>query len=78
MLRRALLRGAMEPKTADFGAHSILKSLVAVPIYLAVLPFTAVVGHHKFMATLISLCDHLGKLLAAIGLNPVKEQYVTE
>lgn len=78
MLRRALLRGAMEPKTPDFGTRSIMKSLLAVPIYLAVLPFAAIAGHHKFMTALVSLCDHLGKLLAVLGLNPVKEQYVTE
>lgn len=78
MLKRALLRGAMEPQTPDFGARSIVKSLVAVPIYLALLPFAAIAGHHKFMTTLVSLCDHLGKLLAVLGLNPVKEQYVTE
>lgn len=78
MLRRALLRGAMEPQTPGFGARSILISLAAVPIYLTVLPFVAIAGHHKFMTTLVSLCDHLGKLLAVLGLNPVKEQYVTE
>jgi hypothetical protein len=78
MLKRALLRGAMEPKIPGFGARSIMKSLVAVPVYLAVLPFAAIAGHHKFMTALISLCDHLGKLFAVVGLNPVKEQYVTE
>lgn len=78
MLKRALLRGAMEPKTPGFGARSIIKSLVAIPVYLAILPFAAIVGHHKFMTALISLCDHLGKLFAVVGLNPVKEQYVTE
>jgi hypothetical protein len=30
------------------------------------------------MTVLVSLCDHLGKLLAVLGFNPVKEQYVTE
>lgn len=78
MLKRALLRGGMEPRTPGFGARSIMKSLVAVPIYVAILPFAAVAGHYKFMTALISLCDHLGKLLAVVGLNPVKEQYVTE
>jgi glycosyltransferase involved in cell wall biosynthesis len=78
MLRRALLRGAMEPQTPGFGAGSIVKSLVAVSIYLVVLPFAAMAGHHKFMTALVSLCDHLGKLLAVLGFNPVKEQYVTE
>jgi len=78
MLKRALLRGAMEPKTPGFGARSIIRSLVAVPIYLAVLPFAAMAGHHKFMTALISLCDHLGKLLAVVGINPVQEPYVTD
>jgi len=78
MLRRALLRGAMEIKTPGFGARSILKSLAAVPIYLVVLPFAAVAGQHRFMTALVSLCDHLGKLMAVLGLDPVREQYVTE
>ncbi len=78
MLRRALLRGAMEPKTPGFGARSIVRSLFAVPIYLTLLPFAAVAGHHKFMKALVSLCDHLGKLLAVFGFDPVKDQYVTE
>lgn len=78
MLKRALLRGSMEPKTPGFGARSILRSLVAVPIYLGFLPFAAMAGHHKFMRALVSLCDHLGKLLAVLGLNPIKKQYVTE
>lgn len=78
MLRRALLRGSMEPKTADFGAKSLAKSLIAVPAYALLLPFAAIGGHHRFMNLLISLCDHLGKILAVMGLNPVREQYVTE
>ncbi len=78
MLKRALLRGAMEPKTAGFGARSILKSLVAVPIYLAVLPFAAIVGHHKFMTISSQPLRSPGQALAVLGLNPVQEQYVTE
>jgi succinoglycan biosynthesis protein ExoM len=78
MLRRALLRGAMEPKVPSFGARSVLKSLIAVPVYVVVLPFALLLGHDKFMSILVSLCDHLGKLLATVGINPVKEQYVTE
>jgi hypothetical protein len=30
------------------------------------------------MRLLVSLCDHLGKLLAFVGINPVKESYVTQ
>jgi glycosyltransferase involved in cell wall biosynthesis len=78
MLRRALLRGAMEPKTQGFGLRDIAKSIVAVPIYALALPLAAAVGHHKFMTLLVSLCDHLGKLLAVAGINPIKDEYVTE
>jgi hypothetical protein len=56
----------------------VLKSLIAVPVYVVVLPFALLLGHDKFMSILVSLCDHLGKLLATVGINPVKEQYVTE
>lgn len=78
MLRRAILRGAMEPKTPGFGVRSILKSSIALPVYITLLPFAALIGHHRFMTVLVSLCDHLGKLLAVVGVNPIKEQYVTE
>lgn len=78
MLRRALLRGAMEPKTPNFGIRDVVRSLVAVCVYLAALPFAFVLGQHRFMTVLVSTCDHLGKLLAVIGINPIKEQYVTK
>lgn len=78
MLRRALLRGAMEPQTLDFGLHDVAKSAVAVPAYALALPFAALAGHHKFMTLLVSLCDHLGKLLAVAGINPIKDQYITD
>jgi succinoglycan biosynthesis protein ExoM len=78
MLRRALLRGAMEPKTPMFGFGDIVKSLIAVPVYAAVLPILLVAGQAKVMNILVRLCDHLGKLLAVAGINPVKEAYVVE
>lgn len=78
MLRRALLRGAMEPKTPNFGVRDVVRSLVAVCVYSIALPFAFVLGQHRFMTLLVSTCDHLGKLLAVVGINPVKEQYVTE
>jgi hypothetical protein len=78
MLRRALLRGAMEPETATFRARDLLKSVIAVPIYVVILPFALLLGHHRFMRFLVSLCDHVGKLLAFVGINPIKEPYVTQ
>jgi glycosyltransferase involved in cell wall biosynthesis len=78
MLKRALLRGAMEPKVATFGMRDAVRSLVAVPVYAVALPFALVLGHHRFMSLLVRLCDHLGKLLALVGIHLVKEEYVTE
>jgi glycosyltransferase involved in cell wall biosynthesis len=78
LLKRALLRGAMEPQTPGFGAGDIAKSCVAVGAYGIGLPFALLAGQHKFMSVLVRMCDHMGKLLAVIGINPVQEQYVTE
>jgi succinoglycan biosynthesis protein ExoM len=78
MLKRALLRGAMEPRLATFGMRDILKSAIAVPIYVVALPFAFVLGQARFMTLLVKLFDHLGKLLAFVGIDPVREQYVTD
>ena len=78
MLKRALLRGATTVLHPTFGGTSIAKSIIAVPLYTAALPFAFLLGQHRFMPLLVSLFDHLGKLLAILGINPIKEQYVTE
>jgi succinoglycan biosynthesis protein ExoM len=78
MLRRALLRGGTSVFRRSFGPSDVLKSFVAVAIYALVLPFSLLLGHHRFMGLLISLFDHLGKLLALPNWNPVREPYVTE
>jgi succinoglycan biosynthesis protein ExoM len=78
MLKRALLRGATAVLHPTFGAKEVIKSLVAVPLYIMALPFVLLLGQHRFMNLLIRLFDHLGKLLALVHLNPIREQYVTE
>jgi succinoglycan biosynthesis protein ExoM len=78
MLRRALLRGATAVVHPTFGPRDLARSLVAVPAYLGALPFALLLGQHRFMSLLISLFDHLGKLLGLLGINPVKEQYITD
>jgi succinoglycan biosynthesis protein ExoM len=78
MLRRALLNGSMQPKNADFGLRGVLTSIVAISVYTVALPVALVLGQHRLMNLLVRLFDHLGKLLAFIGLNPIKEAYVTE
>lgn len=78
MIRKALLRGASARLQPTCGTMSILKSVIAVPAYATALPVAQLLGHHRFMTLLVKLCDHLGKLLAFVGLNPIKGSYVTE
>ncbi len=78
MLRRALLRGAVSPSHATFGPRHVATSLVAVPTYTAMLPVALVLGQSRFMTCLVKLFDHLGRLLALIGIRPISEPYVTE
>lgn len=78
MLRRALLRGACERMLPTFGLRDIAKSVVVIPLYVIAIPFAFLMGHDRFMDLLVRLCDHLGKLLAVVGINPVAEPYVTE
>jgi succinoglycan biosynthesis protein ExoM len=78
MLRKALLRGATARLQPSCGPASIAKSMVAVPVYTFALPFMLLLGQHRFMTMLVSLFDHLGKLLALVGINPITEEYVSE
>ncbi len=78
LLKRALLRGTNAVRYRSFGARDIAKSVVAVPIYALGLPFAFVLGQHRFMDLAVRLCDHLGKLLGVVGINPIKEYYVTD
>jgi glycosyltransferase involved in cell wall biosynthesis len=77
MLRRALLSGATS-LVGKWDAFDIARSLVAVPVYALCLPLTLPLGHAHSMRLLVKLCDHLGKLLALMGIKLVREQYVTE
>ena len=77
LLKRALLRGKMALNTPGTGVLSILKSVIAIIAYTASLPLLAICGQHIFMQYLIKLCDHLGKVLAFLGINLVREKYVS-
>jgi succinoglycan biosynthesis protein ExoM len=77
MVRKALLRGATAGIQPNCGAASIAKSMAAVLLYAIALPFALLLGQHRFMTLLVKLCDHLGKVLISIGINPIREEYVT-
>ena len=78
MLRRALLQGTVTVLNPTFGVRDVVKSLFAVPIYSAVLPFALVLAHHRFMSLLVKLFTHVGQLLAILKINVIREPYVTD
>jgi glycosyltransferase involved in cell wall biosynthesis len=76
-IRRGLLQGACEVLQPSCDSKSILKSVVAVPMYAAALPFMLLFGQHHFMSLLEKMSYHAGKLLKRAGINPVREEYVS-
>ena len=78
ILRKALLQGATAALQPDCDGVNIAKSLVAIPIYAVVLPFTLLLGQRHFMTMLEKACHHAGKLLMLAGINPIREEYVSE
>jgi len=74
MLKRALLRGRNTLKISSGRVGSLAKSVAAIPLYSLVLPVAFCCGGHCFMKYLIKMCDHVGRLLALLRLNPVNER----
>jgi succinoglycan biosynthesis protein ExoM len=78
LLRKALLRGATAALQPNCGVASVAKSFLAVLAYAVALPFALLFGQHHFMTLLVKLCDHSGKLLIVMGINPIRGEYVTD
>jgi succinoglycan biosynthesis protein ExoM len=78
MLKRALLRGTIRMQHPTSRARKIAKALIAVPAYAVALPFSLLLGHHRFMSLLIRLCDHSASLLTFVGIKPVRSQLITD
>jgi succinoglycan biosynthesis protein ExoM len=79
MLKRALLRGAVSLVHPTSSARAaIAKSVIAAPVYTAALPFAFAMGQGRFMTCLVKLFDHIGRLLAVVGVRPVRQPYVTD
>lgn len=74
MLKRALLRGRNSLKHRKGRAALLARTAVAVPAYSLLLPFTLLLGQHVFMKYCIKFCDHAGRALTLIGLNPIRER----
>lgn len=78
ILKRTLFRGSLSLLDKTFGVRDIAKSIIAIPLYTATLPFALVCGHHRFMGCLVKLSYHVGRILAVLGINPIGDAYVTE
>jgi succinoglycan biosynthesis protein ExoM len=68
-LTRALRRGQYD--RGFLSLRSVVKSLLAVPAYTAVIPLSCVLGQHALMKYSVRLLDHVGRLLGAVGMEPV-------
>lgn len=77
-VRRALLQGACELQLPVFGPMSILKSALALPIYGVILPWTLLFGQHRFMTVLEKLSYHAGKLFKLVGIDLIREEYISD
>ena len=73
LLRRALLRGQGTAKYHGLGTSDLLKSTVAVPLYLAAMPVASLAGHHHLMKLLSKTAEHAARLLAVVGIELVKD-----
>jgi succinoglycan biosynthesis protein ExoM len=76
-LKRALLRGKVSVPVPFTGIRYSLKSIAAILAYLPLLPVLLAVSHGQFMKYLIKACDHLGRLIAFLGLNVIRENYLS-
>lgn len=73
-LQKALWRGSNFLKHPTDRTKNLLKSFVAVPLYMLALPVMLVAGHHHFMNYLVRLCDHSSRLLQLFGIQLVQER----
>lgn len=80
LIRRALLRGRVSAYYLRLNKVGIINSIIASSTYLLSLPYlfliSPILGFEYFMKYLISFFDHMGKILAVLKINPVKEIYI--
>ncbi len=74
LLRRALLRGRNGAPFDD--VFSVIKSMVAIPLYSLALPFLLLAGRHLFALYLMKIGDHVGKFFGILGLRVMGEKYL--
>jgi glycosyltransferase involved in cell wall biosynthesis len=74
IIHRALLRGRNTFRHPEQRCRNLVKSVIAIPAYALALPVLFLSGHHRFMKYLVKLADHVGRLLASVGLNHVTDR----
>jgi glycosyltransferase involved in cell wall biosynthesis len=73
-VKRAFTRGMTEAWETRFLRPGNLRSIAAIVLYTAALPLLLLLGQHLFMKYAVKLCDHLGKILAYMGIAVVGER----
>jgi len=73
-LKRAYTRGMTEAWNSPFLRVGTLRSIAAIILYTAALPFLLLLGQHIFMRYLVKNCDHIAKLLGYVGIKLVAER----
>lgn len=74
-IRRALLRGNVSLRLRSKRLLPITKSAIAFSLYTLALPFLLPLGQHVFLKYLIKDFDHIGRLMAALGID--MQRYLT-
>ncbi len=74
LFKRALQRGANSLRNPRGRIKGVIKACLAVPLYVLALPFLQLAGHHLFMKYAVKLCDHAGRLMACLGIQPLRER----
>lgn len=77
-MKRALMRGRASLSGPGGTVAGLTKSCVACVAYTLLLPVFLGMGRHRFVRYLISDLDHIGKLLAFCGINPIGKEYVVK
>ncbi len=79
-IKRAIIRGKASKGYSSNKVGSILKSQAAIICYGFSLPYLFLIapfiGYETFVRYLISLFDHVGKLLAFLPIDLIREKYV--
>ncbi len=78
LIKRALLRGKMALISSKTKTRSVFYSFIAFLLYTPLLPLCLLLGHHYFMKYLIKDFDHIGKVLAFLGFDLIKEKYIMD